>query len=444
MSVKINIPTDVKHIIETIELNGYEAFVVGGCVRDSILGRTPNDWDIATDAKPDDIQKIFDKVIPTGIKHGTVTVMINNEGYEVTTYRTDGEYGDNRRPDNVQFTGDIEEDLSRRDFTINAMAYNEEVGLIDPFNGLQDINEKVIRCVGDANIRFNEDFLRMMRAIRFAIQLDFEIDFTVSLAISIYGKEIKNISSERIQSELNKILCSNNSIRKFINSNLLEHIIPELNSTRLVYQNNPHHIHTVLAHSMYVTNNIDNKIHLKLAALLHDIGKKETKTTDSNGIDHFYGHSEKSVEIANRILRNLKYDNKTIDTVLALIKFHDRQVEPNLKSVRRFINQIDSYELFKDWVELRWADISAQNSKYFKDKAKKLALIELQGESIVRMKQPIKVTDLNIDGNDLIKIGYKGIDIGVELRRLLEMILDNPELNEKELLIKSAIENKEI
>ena len=442
--MNINLPENVKYIIDRLEKEGHEAYIVGGCVRDSILNRIPNDWDITTNAKPEEVLKIFDKVIPTGIKHGTVTVVVNGEQYEVTTYRIDGKYSDSRRPDTVEFTDDIVKDLARRDFTINAMAYNQNRGLVDPFNGLKDIELKLICTVGRAEDRFEEDPLRMLRAVRIGYQLGFTLSISTLNAIDNGAYLLDKVSKERIQSELNKmLLCSDGRVVGDLAwYGLLEEINESFKCLYGVKQNNSHHIYDVLSHTIKTVDNIEDKIHLKLAALLHDIGKKDVKTTDKNGIDHFYGHEKKSCEIAKNILTDLRYDNKTISRVITLINYHDRDVEPTHKSVKKFINILGDTRLFEDWMSLRWADILAQNPKYIKDKARKLTMVELIYKDILEKQQPISLKDLEINGNDLIEIGYIGKEIGIMLNELLDMVIDNPNCNDKDYLLSVAKNNK--
>jgi tRNA nucleotidyltransferase (CCA-adding enzyme) len=441
--MEINIPSNVKFILDKLNENGFEAYIVGGCVRDSIMNREPNDWDITTNAKPNEVESIFEKTIPTGIKHGTITVMVDNVGYEVTTYRIDGEYKDNRTPKSVAFTNSLKEDLSRRDFTINAMAYNETEGMIDYFGGIEDIRNKVIRCVGNADERFYEDALRMLRAVRFSAQFDFDIDSKAVMSMYLNSKHIINISSERIQIELNKILLSEN-VFKGINElwacDLLPYILTEVYGLTYIPQDNPYHKYNVYKHTLYATDYIENKLHLKLAALFHDLGKAETRTKDENGIDHFYGHEVESVRLAENILKRLRYDNETIKKVLTLIKYHSRRVDATPKAVKRFLNQLGDYDVFNDWVSLRWADILAQNPKYLKPRVIKISEIEKIAEKIMSEQQPFSVKDLEVNGHDLIALGYKGKEIGTELNRLLEIVIDNQECNHKEYLIMKAKE----
>ena len=441
--MNIKLPKNVMYIIDELENKGYEAYIVGGCVRDSILNRIPNDWDITTNAKPEEVSEIFDKVILTGIKHGTVTVIIENEHYEVTTYRIDGEYSDSRRPDTVEFTDDITKDLARRDFTINAIAYSPYRGITDPFNGLRDIKYKIINTVGNEHDRFKEDPLRILRAIRFEFQLDFDITPNVYYGILRNSHLLQNISKERTHSELNKMLLCDDAyvIKELFEVGVLEEINKNFQHLYNVDQNNIHHKYNVFKHTIETVANIENKIHLKLAALLHDIGKKDTKTTDENGIDHFYGHAERSCEIAKDILTDLRYDNKTIDKVITLIKYHDRNVQPTRKSVKKFLNVLGNTELFEDWMSLRWADILAQNPKYIKGKAKDLTMIELIYIEIAEEQQPVFLKDLDINGNDLIEIGYIGKEIGIMLNELLDIVICNPTRNNRDYLL-SVAKNK--
>jgi tRNA nucleotidyltransferase (CCA-adding enzyme) len=438
-NVPIVIPDDVTYTIETLENDGFEAFIVGGCVRDSILGRTPKDWDITTNALPLDVLNIFKNlgfnVIETGLKHGTVTVMINHVGYEITTYRIDGEYEDSRHPSEVKFVTDIKKDLARRDFTINAMAYNFEKGLVDPFNGLEDLNNKVINCVGNSIARFNEDALRMLRAVRFSAQLGFYIDKTVILGICRTYENLKNISMERIREELNKILLSDsNRIYDLISFYLIDCFIPEIKTLEDFEQNNPYHNLNLLDHTLKSVQLIENELHLKLAMLFHDFGKVKTQTTDENGISHYYEHPSVSVEIASMILDRMKYDNDTKDKVLMLIGYHDCNLDSR-KAIKRALNKMGE-DLLIDLIKVKWADILAQNPVYAKERLIKLVETENILNEIINQKECFSVKDLAINGKDLIKLGYRqGREIGYTLNELLKMVMEDNNLNTKEKLI---------
>lgn len=430
------IPDDVNYIIDTFQKSGFEAHIVGGCVRDCILGRNPNDWDITTNALPEDMMKLFPHTVPTGIKHGTVTILINNNNYEVTTYRIDGEYSDNRHPDEVIFTDSLKEDLSRRDFTINAMAYNHTSGLIDPFKGLDDIKTKTVRCVGNADKRFNEDALRMIRAVRFASQLNFKIEEDTFSAIIRNHKLIKNVSVERIREELLKILlCEKPStgITSLKESNLLEHILPEIIPCIGFEQKNPHHDKTVFEHILSVLDNTPPKLVIRLAALLHDIGKPHCFSVDEKGNGYFYGHELKSAEIAEVLLKRLKFDNNTIKKVRILVLEHmHRYSKIKASSIKKFINRV-GIENLNDLFELQTADIKGSASPF---DFSAVEYMKSEVWKIISQKQPLSTKDLQIDGSDLITLGYKpGKIIGEVLNYLLEKVLEYPELNTKETLI---------
>lgn len=366
--MQINLPGKVKQIITELEAAGYEAYAVGGCVRDSILGKTPDDWDITTSASPMQTKAVFRRTIDTGIAHGTVTVMLDREGFEVTTYRIDGEYEDSRHPKEVTFTASLAEDLKRRDFTINAMAYNDRDGLVDLFGGMDDLEKRTVRCVGNARERFTEDALRMMRAVRFSAQLGFSIDTDTEHAIMELAPNLKNISSERIRTELVKLLMSPHpdEIRKAYDLGITAIVLPELDSAFETPQNNPHHMYTVGEHLMHCLMHTRADRCLRIAALLHDIGKPASKTTDTDGIDHFHGHVEIGEQMAGEILRRLKFDNDTITRVKTYIRHHDDQIDPNPRAVRRSAGRIGE-DYFNGVLELKRADCLAQ-SMYMRDR----------------------------------------------------------------------------
>lgn len=438
MKTVIDMPENVKYIIDTLTNNGYEAYAVGGCVRDSILNRKPKDWDITSQAKPEEVINLFDKVILTGVKHGTVTVMVNKEGYEVTTYRTDGEYEDNRHPKEVKFVSSLKEDLARRDFTINAMAYNEKDGLIDYFHGIRDLNNKIIDTVGNPKERFNEDALRMLRAIRFSAQLNFKINDHVLIAINELKNNLRNISKERIREEFNKILINNSKCIELLKkTELLEYIIPNIKNVYNFDQNNPYHTHDLYMHILLATEIIEPIIHLKLTMLLHDLGKVETKTTDEKGVSHYYAHANESRKIAEKILTYLKYDNVTINKVLTLIQYHDCTLKSKL-SIKRMLNKIGE-EFLRDLIKVQKADVLAQNPIYSKERIYNLDEAEKILDLIISENECYTIKDLKINGGDLILLGFnKGKEIGETLKDLLNIVMDNPTLNEKDELIRLA------
>ncbi|WP_334307759.1 CCA tRNA nucleotidyltransferase [Anaerocolumna sp. MB42-C2] len=450
--MKIELPQKVDYIINELMKNGYEAYAVGGCIRDSILGKEPEDWDITTSAKPQEVKKLFRRTIDTGIVHGTVTVMLEKEGYEVTTYRIDGEYEDNRRPKTVEFTADLIEDLKRRDFTINAMAYNKLKGLVDVFNGLSDLQNGVIRCVGSASERFDEDALRILRAIRFSAQLGFEIEEKTLEAVIAKASNLEAISAERIRVELNKLLLSPHP-EKLIDaqkSDITKVVLPEFDTMMNTEQNNPHHIYSVGMHSIKAVKEAGNSavsfnpketLVLRWTLLLHDVGKPYCKTTDQKG-DHFYGHAEKSAETAKLILRRLKFDNETIDMVFRLIKWHDYKFSLTPQDMRKAVNKI-GMDIFDLLFEVKAADTLAQNPNTWKEKMDHLDQAKVIYQEIKANQECVNLKMLKINGKDLIYIGFKpGKEMGEILNRLLEQVLDNPNLNEKQILLRMALQYK--
>jgi tRNA nucleotidyltransferase (CCA-adding enzyme) len=435
--MQIRIPGEVQFIINTLYKSGFEAFAVGGCIRDILIGRLPNDWDITTNALPEQIISLFSHTIPTGIKHGTVTVIYNNNPYEVTTYRIDGEYTDNRHPDKVLFTSSLEEDLSRRDFTINSMAYNEYSGIVDPFNGFADLDALRVKCVGNANNRFNEDALRMIRAIRFACQLNFDIEEDTFNAIKLNCNLIKNVSIERIRDEFSKILlCEKPSFGLLLlkDSGLLQYILPEFMETINFDQRNPHHDKDIFSHTLSAIDYSPKELSVRLGALLHDIGKPSSFTIDEKGIGHFYGHEIIGTDISEIILRRMKYDNATIKKVLILVKEHmSRFSKLKPSTIKKLITRV-GIENLEDLFELQIADIRASAPPFNLDAVEYLRKETVE---ILNNKQPITIKDLAVTGSDLIKSGIQpGKIIGKILNDLLEIVLEKPELNTKEDLLK--------
>ncbi|NFS08040.1 HD domain-containing protein [Clostridium botulinum] len=441
-NIKIEIPKGVEYIINTLQENGYEAYIVGGAVRDSLLERKVNDWDITTSANPQEVVNIFEnlgyKIIPTGLKHGTVTILISSIGYEVTTFRVDGEYEDNRHPKEVKFTSNLREDLKRRDLTINAMAYNDRIGLVDYFHGLVDLNNKIIRCVGNSKDRFNEDSLRMLRCIRFASQLNFHMEESTKLNIRELSRNIANVSMERIRDELCKILVSSQpiyGIRNIVELNLIDYIIPELKACVGFEQHNIHHDKDVYGHILSVVENVPIKLELRLAALLHDIGKPKCFSIGDNGQGHFYGHQKISADMTKDILKRLKFDNKTIDKVDKLVYNHmARYNKLRTPNIKKFINKVGIDNL-DDLFELQIADIKGSAKEYHS--FDNVLNLKIKCEKILSEKQPLTIKDLDINGYDLMELGInQGKEIGIMLNKLLNIILENPNLNNKEDLIK--------
>ena len=440
--IQIQIPEKVNMIIQTLTTAGHEAYAVGGCVRDAILGREPADWDITTSASPYEVKALFSRTIDTGLQHGTVTVMLGKDGFEVTTYRVDGEYEDCRHPKEVQFTKSLIEDLKRRDFTINAMAYNEEQGLVDAFDGIKDLQRGVIRCVGNAEERFTEDALRMFRAVRFSAQLDFELEESTRAAIQKLCGNLQKVSAERIQVELTKLLVSNHP-EKFLDvweTGMTHIFLPEFDVCMQCEQNNPHHIYSVGEHTVHAIGQIEADKILRLTMLLHDFGKPSVKTTDENGIDHFHGHQVRSEELAGMILRRLKFDNETIRKVKILVYYHDYHPSLTAAGVRRAANKIGE-ELFPMYLEVQRADILAQNPDTHQEKLEALLEVKRLYEKILEEKNCFTLKQLAVTGRDLMQAGIPaGPKLGEILNHLLEMVLEEPEQNEKEWLLGKAIE----
>lgn len=443
--MNIDIPVEVEKLLDILNQNNYEGFVVGGCVRDTLLKDIPKDWDMTTNCLPEKLMNILQdndiRVIPTGLKHGTVTAVIEDNHYEITTYRIDGEYQNNRSPESVQFTDKIEADLSRRDFTINAMAYNHQYGLCDPFLGQQDLKKGIVKCVGDPLNRFEEDALRILRGVRFATRLDFTIDEDTGDAITDKGELLSNISYERIREELCKILLTNkpslgfNMLKEL---DLLKYIIPELDKCIGFDQKNFYHDKDVFDHIMSVVDYTPCNIKTRLAALLHDVAKPESFSIDEEGVGHFYGHNIKGEKLTKKILKRLKFDNNTIEDVCILVKEHMNM--PNLenkKSIKKLINRTKIDNVF-DLMDLKIADRKSST------KADDIgAILELKDniEEIIDCKEPLSINDLAVNGNDIIELGIKpGKKVGKILNDLNELVLEYPNLNKKDCLLEKARE----
>ena len=435
--MKIILPEKVNQIIHTLQSNGYEAYAVGGCVRDSILQRVPDDWDITTSATPQETKALFPRTFDTGIEHGTITVLIDKDTFEVTTYRVDGKYKDSRHPSEVTFTRSLKEDLLRRDFTINAMAYNEEEGLVDIFGGMQDLENQVIRCVGNARARFGEDALRILRAVRFAAQLGFEIEEETQKGITELAPTLANISAERIQVELIKMLTSPNPgmLKKAYELGITKVILPEFDKMMETEQENPHHKYSVGEHTLKSIESISADKVLRLTMLFHDIAKPLMKTIDENGVAHFKTHDVKGAEMTKQILRRLKFDNDTMNKVAKMVLYHDYRMPAEAKNVRRAMNKIGE-DLFPYYLEVRTADTLAQSEYMQKEKLQNIEDVKVCYEGILKRRECVSLKTLAITGSDLIADGMKpGKEIGEVLSKLLEAVIEHPEYNTKETLL---------
>ena len=419
----INIPEAPKQLMKVLLDAGYEAYVVGGCVRDFLLGHEPHDWDICTNALPNQMKECFASyhVIETGLQHGTLTVMVDHVGYEITTYRTDGEYTDHRHPDSVQFVGRLQEDLMRRDFTINAMAADISGKIRDFYDGQFDLEHKWIRCVGDPNKRFMEDPLRILRAMRFQSKLGFVIEQSTEDAMRRYRHLLQYISAERINSELTGILMGDCYSTLTCFPDVLSVCIPEIKPCIGFQQNNPHHNRDVWEHTLFAISAAPKDLYTRLALLYHDIGKPLCYSFES-GVGHFYGHAAISKDIAEKSLRGLRYDNQTVKLVTQLVEAHDRTIEPRKPVIRRCLNKM-GLEQFLRLLDVKEADYAAQ-AQLYGDRLHKIEILQMTNEILLAQKYQedcFSLKDLAINGNDLIQLGYKpGKKIGAVLTSCLK------------------------
>lgn len=442
MKFNIDIPDGANLLIHTLQDNGHSAYVVGGCVRDSILGREPHDWDICTSATPEQMLEVFKgrRVIETGLQHGTITVVVDKIPYEITTYRIDGDYSDNRRPDSVTFTDNLIEDLKRRDFTINAMAYNDTQGLVDPFGGTDDIKYGKIQCVGSAKDRFNEDALRILRAIRFASQLEFSIEPETDWQIHQLYKNLENISVERINSEFCKIASFDNfCVELLLYKDVFSLFIPELKDMIDFPQNNPWHIYDVFNHTVHAVAECESKdLITRLAVFFHDFGKLHSYQDGEDGIRHFKGHAKVSAEMTDNIMKRLRFDNDTRNKVVELVQYHDATFSAGKKYVKKWLNKIGE-EQFRRLLKLKEADNKAQNLERSNERIGELYEIESLIDEVLKEQECFSLKDLAVKGKDLINIGYKpGRALGAALRGLLDCVISEEVENNKVELLKLA------
>ena len=438
---KILIPEEVKSILSKLNNSGYEAYAVGGCARDSLIGKTPKDWDICTSAMPKEVERVFsgEKIIETGLKHGTVTLVRNNILYEITTFRTDGKYTDGRHPDNVQYVTSLREDLLRRDFTINAMAVDKEGNIIDLNGGLDDLKQKKIRCVGNPNDRFKEDSLRILRALRFAARYRFNIDYSTKSAIHQSKVLLKNISQERITSEFRQIISYADKHLLMEFSDVIEIIVPEIKESIGFEQNNPHHIFDVYEHTITAIDNAAQNETIRLALFFHDIGKPKTYIEDENNIGHFPRHPIVGAEMTEDIMRKMRFDNKIVNRVILLVENHDLNIAPSLSFARRLINKFGEEFIF-ELLEVMKCDKSAQSSNTDKEKTLlNIFILEKYIKQALNEKNCFSLKDLAVNGNDLKEFGIpEGPYLGKILKKLLDFVLENPDKNNKEFLLKKV------
>ena len=440
--MKVSFPESVRWAIKRLNDAGYEAWAVGGCVRDSALGKEPHDWDMTTSALPEETMAVFADypVIETGIKHGTVTVVVDGEPLEITTYRVDGSYSDGRHPDGVSFTRSLEADMARRDFTINAMAAHPEKGIVDCFGGLEDLKNGVIRCVGDPERRFSEDALRILRAMRFSAVLGFPVEEKTAEALLKIRENLRHVAMERIFSELKRMLCGKDAgriLRQF--PQVLWVFLPELEPMYGFEQHNPNHLYDVWEHTVVSVESAPADEVLRLAMLLHDVGKPDCFTKDQNGVGHFYGHPVKSREMADNILARLKADNNTRERVLALVEHHDAEIAAKPASVRRWLGKLGE-QGFADLLAVKRADNLAQDLSY-RDKRDMLADLALLAKEVLAEGQCFTLKSLAVNGHDLMELGFvPGVHMGDVLESLLEKVVEGEIPNEKEMLLALAKE----
>ena len=424
---------------------GFEAFLIGGSVRDYIMSMPIGDIDITTSATPTEVEEVFKdfRVIETGIKHGTVTVLIDSEPIEITTYRSESTYSDNRHPDSVTFSKTLKDDVVRRDFTMNAIAFDFKEGFVDLVDGMNDIDNKIIRCIGDAQTRFREDALRILRALRFSAVLGFSIEENTALAIHKCKDLLKNISAERIQIEFSKLICGKNAYNVLQEyADVICVFIPEIEESIGFEQINRHHIYDVYTHSLKALEQSKNELHIRLALFLHDIGKPFVAHFDEKGEQHYYSHPKKSAELTEKILTRLRFDNDTKEKVLTLVRMHDTPImldkedSPSKKRLKRILSQI-GVDLTYDLVEIKRCDNSSQNPEYYRGDVFYKATYDMLDE-IINGDECFSIKDLKINGNDLIAIGFKGKDIGKALQKCLDGVIAEKVQNNFDDLIKYA------
>lgn len=437
---------EAKKAAQVLEAQGVEAFYVGGCVRDNLLGRIPEDFDIATNALPEQILSAFSgyRVIPTGLRHGTVTVLLGERPVEITTYRVDGPYQDCRHPGQVSFTRSLEEDLKRRDFTVNALAYHEKCGVLDFFHGMEDLRSRRLRCVGMPEVRFHEDALRILRALRFASTLGFSIEEATAESIHRCSERLKYISAERIAAEFSKLLCGFGVEQVLLHyGDVICVFIPELNPARGFLQKNKHHIYDVYTHICKTVAHAPPELAIRLTMMFHDIGKPDTFTLDECGVGHFYGHHKVSAKIAKEVMERLRYDRALTERVETLILYHDVTIPSDRKSVKRWMNRL-SVPVLQQLMQVKKADTLGKNPRYFY-KIPAFSAIEKQIEDILREGECFTLKNLAVNGTDLLSIGIpRGKAVGDMLHRLLEAVINDTLPNEREILLQRAKEDASV
>ncbi len=438
--MELQIPPEVDAVRQALTRSGYEAYAVGGCVRDSLLGLAPHDWDLTTSARPEQARRALSafKVIDTGLKHGTVTALSGKTAVEVTSYRVDGPYSDGRHPDRVAFTASLKEDLARRDFTVNALAYSPETGVVDCFGGMKDLAEKRIRCVGDADRRFREDGLRILRAMRFSADLGFSIEQETARSLLRSRALLDRIARERIRAEFTKLLCGAQAaavLRKFRDA--AAQFIPELRPCFGFAQRNPHHVYDVWEHTLHTVDAAPQEPVLRLTMLLHDIGKPLCFSVGRDGVGHFYGHAGKSAELAEKILRRLRYDNRTVADVATLVRWHGVPLPPDERFLRRRLGQLGERNLHRLF-RVQAADTLGK-SPADRGRLEELCRAEAMLDALLARGDCFSLKSLAVNGNDLLRAGVpEGAAVGKTLRALLAAVMDGKCPNSRAELLRYA------
>lgn len=438
MNLTIPLPTEIEQVLETLHRNGFEGFVVGGAVRDSLLHRPVSDYDVTTNACPEQVKAMFEKTIDTGIQHGTVTVRLRGRSIEVTTYRIDGKYTDHRRPAAVSFSANLQDDAARRDFTINAMAYSPYDGFCDFFGGQADLENHIIQTVGNPDQRFAEDALRMLRAVRFACQLGFSIHPQTIASIEHNAELIRYVSGERIKQELDKVLLSDNINALMTVPAVIQEILPQLFVCFQTPQNSVHHAYNVGVHTLKSMQAVRRELPLRWTMLLHDLGKPFARKTDENGHDHFKGHQIMSEIIAGHIMNRLHFSNADRKRILTLVRYHDDRLKPDRVQIKRWLQLLGRKELFLDLLEVQRADAAAQTPHLVAQKHAVLQEVEQLYLDIEQKHEPYLIKHLAIDGNDLLQAGIEQKQIGTVLHRLLEAVIQKPTNNTGDFLLREV------
>lgn len=434
----MRLPEHAARAIARLEAAGFEAWAVGGCVRDSLRGAAPHDWDLCTAARPEQMQAVFagERVLETGLKHGTLTLLTDGGPLEITTFRTDGGYSDGRHPDGVRFVGNIADDLARRDFTVGAMAWHPERGLYDPFGGQTDLQNGVLRAVGDPDTRFQEDALRILRAVRFASQLGFSVEPETAAAMRRQAARLDCIAAERIREELTGMLCG-----RFVQRALMEFadvigcVLPEVTPMFGCAQQNPHHLYDVWEHSVRATGQVPAEPVLRWSMLLHDCGKPACKTVDGNGVGHFYGHPKVSREIAAQITRRLRFSGEDSARILLLVEQHDRPLGDTDKLVRRRLSRIGEGR-FRDLLAIKKGDAVGQGTH--PEDIAWLYDMETRLNRILAADACLSLRQLAVNGNDMVSLGLSGPAVGEMLRALLDAVIDEQADNTRDALLAFA------